>query len=239
MGLLVIDRSSRLGSNGSEPAILPLTRKLCQTYVLAASATPVPQNRVERIGAMNLDMSKLEPLLGTMVNELGAAANAALVLIGDKLGLFRALAERPVTSAELAAKTGTNERYVREWLAAQAASGFVTYDGKTGKFSLSPEQAAVFADEDSPVFMTGGFQSLAAVFADEPKLTDGLPDGAGPAAGASIATACSAASSASSARATRPTSSTSGCRRSTAWSRSCSAARRWPTSAAATAHRPS
>ena len=128
---------------------------------------------------MNLDMSKLEPLLGTMVNELGAAANAALVFIGGKLGLFDALAERPVTSAELAAKTDTNERLVREWLASQAASGFITYDGKTGKFSLSPEQAAVLADEDSTVFMRGGFLSLAAVFADEAKLTTAFRTGRG------------------------------------------------------------
>jgi 2-polyprenyl-3-methyl-5-hydroxy-6-metoxy-1,4-benzoquinol methylase len=128
---------------------------------------------------MNLDMSKLEPLLGTMVNELGAAANAALVFIGGKLGLFDALAERPVTSAELASKTDTNERLVREWLASQAASGYITYDGKTGKFSLSPEQAAVLADEDSTVFMRGGFLSLAAVFADEAKLTTAFRTGRG------------------------------------------------------------
>ena len=99
---------------------------------------------------MTLDMTKLEPLLGTMVNELGAAANAALVLTGDKLGLFRALAkDGPLTSAGLAAKTGTHERYIREWLAAQAASGFVTYEAAVEGFSLSPEQAAVFADEES------------------------------------------------------------------------------------------
>jgi hypothetical protein len=77
---------------------------------------------------MNLDMSKLEPLLGTVVNELGAASNAALVIVGDKLGLFRALAAGPMTPAELAGKTGTHERLVREWLSAQAASGFVAYD---------------------------------------------------------------------------------------------------------------
>lgn len=128
---------------------------------------------------MNLDMSKLEPLLGTMVNELGAAANAALVLIGDKLGLFRALAAGAVTPGELADKTDTHERYVREWLSAQAASGFVSYDATTGKFSLSPEQAAVLADDESPVFMTGGFQSLAAVFADEPKLIQAFRTGGG------------------------------------------------------------
>ena len=106
---------------------------------------------------MQLDMQKLEPLLGTMVNELGAAANAALVLIGDKLGLYRALAGAPVTSEELAKKTGTRERYVREWLSSQAASGFVTYDAASNRFALTPEQAAVFADETTPVNMTGGF----------------------------------------------------------------------------------
>ena len=113
---------------------------------------------------MTLDMTRLEPLLGTLVNELGAAANAALVLTGDKLGLYRALAGVSLSSAELAKKTGTNERYIREWLSSMAASGFVDYDRKTETFTLSPEQSAVFADEDSPVCMTGGFYSLSAVF---------------------------------------------------------------------------
>ncbi|WEX73955.1 methyltransferase domain-containing protein [Sinorhizobium numidicum] len=129
---------------------------------------------------MNLDMTKLEPLLGMMVNELGAAANAALVLIGDKLGLYRTLASsEPLTPGELAEKTGTHERYLREWLSSQAASGFVTYDERSGRFALSPEQAAVFADEESPVYMAGGFYSLAAVFADEPKLTEAFKTGRG------------------------------------------------------------
>jgi ubiquinone/menaquinone biosynthesis C-methylase UbiE len=128
---------------------------------------------------MELDMAKLEPLLGTMVNEIGAAANAALVLTGDKLGLYRALTEGPLTSAQLAQKTGTHERYVREWLGAQAASGYVSCDTEAGTFWLSPEQAAVFADDESPVLMTGGFFSLAAVFADEPKLTEAFKSGNG------------------------------------------------------------
>jgi SAM-dependent methyltransferase len=127
-----------------------------------------------------MDTVKLEQLLGTLVNELGAAANAALVLTGDKLGLFRALAsDTGLTPAELAAQTGTNERYLREWLASQAASGFVTYDAPSGRFRLSPEQAAVFADPNSPVCMTGGFYSLAAVFADEPKLSQAFRSGKG------------------------------------------------------------
>jgi 2-polyprenyl-3-methyl-5-hydroxy-6-metoxy-1,4-benzoquinol methylase len=129
---------------------------------------------------MTLDMTKLEPLLGTMVNELGAAANAALVLTGDKLGLFKALSTHgPLTAAGLAAKTGTHERYIREWLAAQAASGFVTYEAASETFSLTPEQTAVFADEDSVFNMTGGFYSLSAVFDSEPKLTEAFKTGKG------------------------------------------------------------
>jgi SAM-dependent methyltransferase len=129
---------------------------------------------------MSMDMSKLEALLGTVVNELGAAANAALMLTGDKLGLYRALSDgRPVTSAELAVKTGTQERLIREWLASQAASGFIAYDAKAERFHMTPEQVAVFADEDSPVFMIGGTQSLAAVFVDEPRLTEAFRTGEG------------------------------------------------------------
>jgi SAM-dependent methyltransferase len=128
---------------------------------------------------MNLDMKKLEPLLGKVVTELGAASNAALVILGDKLGLFRTLSEGPMTSAELAGKTGTHERHVREWLSAQTASGFVSYDADADKFSMSPEQSAVFADEDSPVLMVGGFSLLSAVYHDEPKLGEAFKTGKG------------------------------------------------------------
>ena len=128
---------------------------------------------------MNLDMQKLEPLLGKVVNEMGAASNGALVILGDKLGLFRALAQGAMTSAELAAATGTHERYVREWASAQAASGFVGYDADSARFFMSPEQAAVFADEDSPVFVAGGFSFLSAVYNDEPKLAEAFRSGKG------------------------------------------------------------
>jgi 2-polyprenyl-3-methyl-5-hydroxy-6-metoxy-1,4-benzoquinol methylase len=129
---------------------------------------------------MQLDMTKLEPLLGTMLNEMGAAANAVLVQMGAKLGLYRSLGvDTPTTSAELAKKTGTHERYVREWLSAQAASGFVTFDRVSEKFLLSPEQAAVFADQDSPVYMAGGFSSLSALYADEPRLVEAFKTGKG------------------------------------------------------------
>ena len=129
---------------------------------------------------MAIDPQKLEPLLGMMVNEIGAAANAALVLVGDKLGLYKALAAAgPCTTAQLAERTGTAERYVREWCCAQATSGFITYDAATHTFSLSEEQAAVLADDESTVNMTGGFYALAAVFADEPKLTAAFKSGKG------------------------------------------------------------
>jgi len=131
-----------------------------------------------------IDEKNLSKLVGRLVTDLGAVANGALVLLGDKLGLYRTLAGNGrMTPAELAEKSETHERYVREWLAAQAASGFVEYHEESGQFSMTPEQVAVFADEESPVLMTGGFYSAASVFADEPKLTaafrtgDGIPWG--------------------------------------------------------------
>lgn len=129
---------------------------------------------------MKLDEAKLETFLGKMVGDMGAAVSAALVLTGDKLGLYKALAaDGPLSCTELAQRTGTVERYVREWLAAQAASGYVEYDNGTETFSMTPEQAAVFADDESPVNMTGGFYSLASVIIDEPKVTEVFRTGEG------------------------------------------------------------
>ena len=106
-----------------------------------------------------VDPERLEALLGQVVVDCGATANAALVVIGDELGLYRALAEHgPLTPDQLAAATDTTERYVREWLGAQAASGYVDYDPSTQRYSMSPEQAMAFADETSPVFLPGAFE---------------------------------------------------------------------------------
>ena len=106
-----------------------------------------------------IDEERLNALLGQAVVEFGATVNAALVVIGDRLGLYRELAAGgPVTSAELAARTGTSERYVREWLGAQAASGWVDYDAAGDRYSMSVEQALMFADPSSPAFVAGGFQ---------------------------------------------------------------------------------
>jgi 2-polyprenyl-3-methyl-5-hydroxy-6-metoxy-1,4-benzoquinol methylase len=102
------------------------------------------------------------------------------VLIGDRLGLFRALAEGgPFTPTELAERTDTAERYVREWLNAQAASGYVTYHPKTGRYSMTPEQALVFANEDGPAFIVGGFQTALGARRSIDKLTDAFRSGEG------------------------------------------------------------
>jgi SAM-dependent methyltransferase len=123
---------------------------------------------------------ELEELIGKVIGDLGGTANAALVIVGDRLGLYRTLAEiGPATSHELAQQTGTHERYVREWLAAQAASGYVSYDPATQRFSMSREQAMLFADENSPVYMPGGFFAAASVISDERHLTEAFRTGRG------------------------------------------------------------
>ena len=129
--------------------------------------------------------AELEQLIGKVVGDLGATANAALVLVGDRLGLYRTLAEvGPVTSRELARRTGTHERYIREWLSAQAASGYVTYNPGTERFGMTREQAMLFADEDSPVTMVGGFYAAASTIHDETALAEAFRSGRGIAWGA-------------------------------------------------------
>ncbi|HEV3385521.1 MAG TPA: class I SAM-dependent methyltransferase [Gemmata sp.] len=129
---------------------------------------------------MPLDQAKLDEFVGKMLNDLGAVASGAMVLIGDKLGLYKALADAgPLTSAELAGRTGTAERYIREWLASQAAAGYVQYQPETGMYSMTAEQALVLADDASPAFMAGGFDVLASMFKDEPKITEAFRSGRG------------------------------------------------------------
>jgi 2-polyprenyl-3-methyl-5-hydroxy-6-metoxy-1,4-benzoquinol methylase len=108
---------------------------------------------------MAINETKLHELLGKGLVDFGATFHAALICIGDKLGLYKGLAEGgQQTSAELAQRTGTTERYVREWLCSQAAGGYVSYDAATGRFYLTDEQAFVLADENSPAFLPGAFQ---------------------------------------------------------------------------------
>lgn len=127
-----------------------------------------------------LDQDRLHQLLGKAITELGAAANGVLILLGDRMGLFKALADHgPASPGDLAQATHTDERLVAEWLATQAASGFVTYHEDADTYSLSPEQAAVFADPDSPAAATGGFYGVAAMWADLDRLEQAFRDGKG------------------------------------------------------------
>ena len=124
-------------------------------------------------------MDKLNAFVGRFVGDLGATAHAGMVVIGEKLGLYKALAAQPMTSTELAAKTATDERYVREWLSSQAASGYVTYDEKTNKFSLDEEQAFALANEDSPAYLPGAFELAVGALAAVPRITESFRSGAG------------------------------------------------------------
>jgi len=127
-----------------------------------------------------IDEKRMHELLNKMVSDMGAAAVAPLVILGDKLGLYKALAsEGPLSTEDLADKTGTTERYVREWCAAQAGSGYIEFDSDTNRFNMTPEQQAVFADPDSPTCMTGGYYGIASMFIDEPKISHAFQTGEG------------------------------------------------------------
>ncbi len=128
---------------------------------------------------MAVDPDKLNELVGKAVGDLGATLSAALIVVGDKLGLYKGMKGGPVTSEELAVKTGTAERYVREWLAAQAAAGYVGYDAKSRRYFLSEEQAECFTNEGSPACMLGGFQLALASVRSVPKVIEGFRTGKG------------------------------------------------------------
>jgi len=133
-----------------------------------------------REGEEPINEAKLNELVETSLADLGATVHAALAIIGDELGLYAVLDDAgPLTSAELAEKTDTAERYVREWLRSQAAGGYVTYDPETDQYSLSPEQAYVLANEDSPVFMPGAFQLVSSAAKVEPDLREAFRTGEG------------------------------------------------------------
>src|SRR5215468_3958811 len=115
-------------------------------------------NQMSTAQSPTLDMDKLNAFIGQFVTDLGASAHTGMVVIGEKLGLYKALAGESLSSAQLAAKTKTDERYLREWLSSQAAGGYITYDEKTDTFSLSEIQALTLANEDSPAYLPGAFE---------------------------------------------------------------------------------
>src|SRR5215475_9712255 len=122
---------------------------------------------------------KLNAFIGQFVTDLGASVHAGMVVIGEKLGLYKALSHGPVSTAELAATTRTDERYLREWLASQAAGGYITYDERTDKFGLSREQAFTLANEESPAYLPGAFELALASLAAVPRITESFRTGAG------------------------------------------------------------
>ena len=132
------------------------------------------------VPSKSINQDKMDAFLGKVVGDFGAALSSSLVYIGQKLGLYKALAEAgPLTPSELAQRTKTVERYAREWLLNQAASGYVEYDATSGKYSLSPEQAAALTDEESPFFVGGGFYVIKAMLRAEPRITEAFHKGGG------------------------------------------------------------
>ncbi|HEY5365321.1 MAG TPA: class I SAM-dependent methyltransferase [Casimicrobiaceae bacterium] len=128
---------------------------------------------------MAVDMEKLNVFIGKFVNDLGATAHAGMVVLGEKLGLYKSLATRPMTSTELAAATATDERYVREWLSSQAAGGYVNYDPKSQRFSLDEEQAMALAVVDSPAYIPGAFELAVGALRAVPRLAEAFRTGEG------------------------------------------------------------
>ena len=127
-----------------------------------------------------IDEARLEAFVGQAVVDMGAAISGLLLHIGDRLGLYKAMAGAgPVTSSTLAQRTGTTERYVREWLGNQAAGGYVIYNPADSTYELPAEQAMVVANEDSPVFLGGAFEAIASCYADHDVFVDAFRTGAG------------------------------------------------------------
>jgi SAM-dependent methyltransferase len=127
-----------------------------------------------------IDEAKLEAFMGKAVTDMGAIISAPLFVIGEKLGLYKAMAGAgPLTSEEVAERSGAAERYVREWLRNQAAGGYIDYDPDSDRYTLSDEHALALADEDSPFYILGVYDSIASLYADEDKILEAFKSGKG------------------------------------------------------------
>src|SRR5919199_4690070 len=128
-----------------------------------------------------LDNEKLQQFMGKILSDFGGAASSVLVYVGDKLGLYKAMYDfgKPITSQELANITSTSERYVREWLANQAAGGYLTYDPSSQRYTIPFEHAQALVNENSPVYIVGGFQIMMSFYRDEPKIIEAFKTGKG------------------------------------------------------------
>jgi SAM-dependent methyltransferase len=143
------------------------------------TSTPSPARQPEA-PTLNVNPEKLNAFLGRALNDMGAAFQTALIILGERLGLYRAMAGAgPLSAGELAAKTLTDERYVREWLCAQAASGYVTYDPASVRFTLPDEQALLLAVDSGPAYLPAAYQIIASTIVDEPQLRETFRTGFG------------------------------------------------------------
>lgn len=132
------------------------------------------------MSAPKIDEAKLEAFMGQAVTDMGAIISAPLFLIGEKLGLYKAMAGAgALSSQEVAERSGTPERNVREWLRNQAAGGYVTYDAESDRYTLPDEQALALADEDSPFYILGLYDSIASIYADEDRIVEAFRSGSG------------------------------------------------------------
>ena len=132
------------------------------------------------MSATGIDEAKLEAFMGRAVTDMGAIISAPLMVIGEKLGLYKAMAGAgPLSSQELAERSGAAERNVREWLRNQAAGGYVTYDAESDRYTLPDEQALALADEDSPFYILGVYESIASLYADEDQILEAFRSGGG------------------------------------------------------------
>ncbi len=132
------------------------------------------------MSATEIDQGKLEAFMGKAVVDMGAVISAPLFTIGERLGLYKAMAGAgPLSSHELAERSGASERYVREWLGNQAAGGYVTYDADSDRYTLPDEHALALADEDSPFYILGAYDLIASLYADQDKITEAFRSGEG------------------------------------------------------------
>ena len=159
-----------------ESSITPSRSGMDKTGLISGRLTKIEP--INREG--NMDEAKLHQFVGQMLNDLGGAVSVALVRMGDALGLYKSLHQKgPMTVKELAAEVGVNERYLREWASHHAASNYLSYDPATQKFTLPPEQAMVFAIDDSPVNMIGAFNSMIAFTGNQDKVQPAFKHGGG------------------------------------------------------------
>jgi hypothetical protein len=186
---------------------------------------------------MAVETRSPEAFLERAIADLAACQGGVMVSIGHKLGLYQALAgQGPLSSFEVAARTGCEERYVREWLNSQVAGGYLAYHDESETYELPAEHVPVLADEHSPTFLPPALEVTASMWFDQERTLEAFRSGEG-SPGATTTTGSTAASAPSTGTPTAPPSCRSGCPPSTASSRSSSAARSWRTSAAATGTR--